>query len=84
MATTSVLERLVAPRAHAAEVARTPALLKQWEGIAVILGRKMDMERKYIGRLEGKNDVGGVGVQRRQERVQCRTETTARSGERLY
>ena len=53
MATTSVLERLISAHQHAADVARTPAILKQWEGIALIIGRKMDMERKYIGRLEG-------------------------------
>lgn len=30
-----------------------PTIVKQWEGIAQIIGRKIDMEQKYIARLEG-------------------------------
>jgi hypothetical protein len=53
MATVGVLQRLVEPEAHALEVARMPSTIKQWEGIAQIISRKIDMEQKYIARLEG-------------------------------
>ncbi|MEW5314489.1 MAG: hypothetical protein WDW38_005985 [Sanguina aurantia] len=38
--------------AHAVEIGRMPGVVKQWEGIEQILTRKMDMERKYLERLE--------------------------------
>jgi hypothetical protein len=38
---------------NALEVARMPGVLKQWEGVAQIISRRMDMERKYLHRLEG-------------------------------
>ncbi len=47
---------LLWPRActgNAVEVARMPSVIKQWEGVAQIISRRMDMERKYISRLEG-------------------------------
>eukprot|EP00798_Chlamydomonas_sp_ICE-L_P021536 gene21536-28527_t len=47
------LEILTKPAQLAAEVARSPPVLKQWEGVAVIIGRKMEMERRYIAKLEG-------------------------------
>ncbi|KAI8475158.1 MAG: hypothetical protein J3K34DRAFT_517600 [Monoraphidium minutum] len=50
-----LLSKLAATEAGALAVASDagPALLRQWEGVAAIIGRKMDMERKYIARLEG-------------------------------
>ncbi|GBF95503.1 hypothetical protein Rsub_07853 [Raphidocelis subcapitata] len=33
--------------------AAAPSFLRQWEGVASIIGRRIDMERKYIARLEG-------------------------------
>jgi hypothetical protein len=38
---------------NALQVARMPGVLKQWEGVAQIISRRMDMERKYLHRLEG-------------------------------
>ena len=56
MNSVTILQKLVADEQHAVTVARhcSCSLVKQWEGIAQIIGRKMDMERKYITRLEGK------------------------------
>jgi hypothetical protein len=53
--TVAILQKVVADEQHAIIVARhcSCSLVKQWEGIAQIIGRKMDMERKYIARLEG-------------------------------
>lgn len=51
----SLLHKLVVFPGHALLVASSlPHALKQWESIEQIIGRKMDMERKYIARLEGK------------------------------
>ena len=54
MPTVAILQSLVAVREHAVEVARRRDALRMWEGIAQVLSRKMDSERKYIERLEGK------------------------------
>jgi hypothetical protein len=53
MPTVCVLQRLVSLRQHAVEVASRPEPLRTWEGIAQVLSRKMENERKYIERLEG-------------------------------
>ena len=53
MPTVSILQRLLSVPEHAAEVARRPDALRTWEGIAQVLSRKMESERKYIERLEG-------------------------------
>jgi hypothetical protein len=54
MATVAILSVLVKSDEGALHVARSaPAAMKLWEGICQLLGRKMDMERKYIERLEG-------------------------------
>jgi len=53
MSTVRVLRVLLEFPGHALEVARMPNILKQWEGIAQIILRKIDMEQKYIARLEG-------------------------------
>lgn len=54
MATVGILAVLVRSDADAMEVARqAPSAIKLWEGVAQLLGRKMEMERKYIERLEG-------------------------------
>jgi hypothetical protein len=53
MSTMNVLKQLLEPRGHALEVAQMPNIVKQWEGIAQIILRKIDMEQKYIARLEG-------------------------------
>lgn len=53
MNTMSVLQVVLEPRGHALEVAKMPNIIKQWEGIAQIILRKIDMEQKYIARLEG-------------------------------
>jgi hypothetical protein len=54
MATVSILSVLVKSDEGALHVARSaPGAMKLWEGICQLLGRKMDMERKYIERLEG-------------------------------
>jgi len=52
MATIGLLERLVAPEPHAVEVARMPGILKQWEGVAQVLAKKLEMERKSLHRVE--------------------------------
>lgn len=51
----AILQKLVAEEGHALVVARAAGgtFVKQWEGIGALIGRKMDMERKYIARLEG-------------------------------
>jgi hypothetical protein len=63
-----LLAKLIATDEGALAVAEAaaPGCLKQWEGVAAIIGRKMDMERKYIARLEGEaprmlGRGGGVG-----------------------
>lgn len=48
-----VVGALVKPDGGALTAARTPDLVRHLEGIAQIIARKMDMERKYISRLEG-------------------------------
>jgi hypothetical protein len=49
-----ILAVLVRSDADAMEVAhQAPSAIKLWEGVAQLLGRKMEMERKYIERLEG-------------------------------
>lgn len=53
-AVTLTARLLTAPDAPV-RVARTPGVLKQWEGIAQILIRRIEMERKYICRLEGEH-----------------------------
>jgi hypothetical protein len=58
MATVAILSVLVKSDEGALHVARSaPAAMKLWEGICQLLGRKMDMERKYIERLEGAQHV---------------------------
>ena len=53
MPTVGILQRLLSVREHAATVARRHDTLRTWEGIAQVLSRKMESERKYIERLEG-------------------------------
>lgn len=55
MAAVGILLKLVKLEDHAVAVACSNhgSLMKQWEGIAQIIGRKIEMERKYIARLEG-------------------------------
>jgi hypothetical protein len=54
MATVGILSALVCSDAGALQVARSaPSAIKLWEGICQLLNRKMDMERRYIERLEG-------------------------------
>lgn len=54
MATVSILSVLVKSDEGSLHVAQSaPGAMKLWEGICQLLGRKMDMERKYIERLEG-------------------------------
>jgi hypothetical protein len=54
MATVAILSVLVKSDEGARQVAASaPGAMKLWEGICQLLGRKMDMERKYIERLEG-------------------------------
>eukprot|EP00983_Pelagomonas_calceolata_P109629 1159576-Pelagomonas_calceolata.AAC.6 len=53
MSAIAVLRQLLEYPGHALEVARMPNIIKQWEGIAQIILRKIDMEQKYIARLEG-------------------------------
>lgn len=53
MPTVAVLQRLLSAPEHAADIASRPEPLRTWEGIAQVLSRKMDSERKYIERLEG-------------------------------
>ena len=44
-----------------------PAFLRQWEGVGSIIARKMDMERKYIARLEGEgHPPAGVGLREKE------------------
>lgn len=53
MPAVGILQRLLSVPEHAADVARRPDALRTWEGIAQVLSRKMESERKYIERLEG-------------------------------
>ncbi|KAF5841190.1 hypothetical protein DUNSADRAFT_14021 [Dunaliella salina] len=53
MSAMAVLRKVLEYPGHALEVARMPNIIKQWEGIAQIILRKIDMEQKYIARLEG-------------------------------
>ncbi len=53
MATMGVLARVCAPEAAMQSVARMPGVARQWEAVAQLLARKVDLERKYISRLEG-------------------------------
>ncbi|KAF8065931.1 Aspm [Scenedesmus sp. PABB004] len=54
MATVAILACLVRSDEGALEAARrAPGAVKLWEGVAQLLARKMDMERRYIERLEG-------------------------------
>jgi hypothetical protein len=53
MPTLAVLRQLVKDTSIASEIAAMSAIVRQWESIAQLLSRKMDMERKYIARLEG-------------------------------
>jgi hypothetical protein len=54
MATIGILACLVRSDEGAAAVAETaPAAMRTWEGVAQLLGRKMELERRYIERLEG-------------------------------
>jgi hypothetical protein len=54
MATVGILSALVRSDDGALQVARSaPSAIKLWEGICQLLNRKMDMERRYIERLEG-------------------------------
>ena len=63
MPTVGILQRLLSVREHAATVARRHDTLRTWEGIAQVLSRKMESERKYIERLEGECWVGAVHEQ---------------------
>lgn len=58
MGTVCVLKQLLEAEGHALQVARMPNIVKQWEGIAQIILRKIDMEQKYIARLEGECGSG--------------------------
>lgn len=59
MATVAILSVLVKSDEGARQVAASaPGAMKLWEGICQLLGRKMDMERKYIERLEGEGFAG--------------------------
>ncbi len=54
MATIGILACLVRSDEGAAAVAETaPGAMRTWEGVAQLLGRKMELERRYIERLEG-------------------------------
>ncbi|WIA17341.1 hypothetical protein OEZ85_014204 [Tetradesmus obliquus] len=54
MATVGILSALVRSDVGALQVAvSAPSAIKLWEGICQLLNRKMDMERRYIERLEG-------------------------------
>ncbi|KAL6765370.1 hypothetical protein V8C86DRAFT_2458344 [Haematococcus lacustris] len=53
MAAMSVVVKLLGPPGHALAVAKMPSVVKTWEGIGQIVSRRIDMERKYIHRLEG-------------------------------
>lgn len=58
MATVAILSVLVKSDEGARQVAASaPGAMKLWEGICQLLGRKMDMERKYIERLEGEGSL---------------------------
>jgi hypothetical protein len=63
MATVGILSALVRSDAGALQVARSaPSAIKLWEGICQLLNRKMDMERRYIERLEGESACAGFIV----------------------
>jgi len=62
MATVAILSVLVKSDEGALHVARSsPGAMKLWEGICQLLGRKLDIERKYIERLEGAVLCGDTG-----------------------
>ncbi|GAX74174.1 hypothetical protein CEUSTIGMA_g1623.t1 [Chlamydomonas eustigma] len=52
MPTVIVLQRLLSLEEHAVNIAQRPETFRTWEGIAQVLSRKMESERKYIERLE--------------------------------
>lgn len=64
MAVLGVLAALVGgPQREAALALFPPPVVKQLEGVAQILWRKADMERKYLARLEGQPpEPAAVGV----------------------
>lgn len=54
MATVGILSALVRAEEGALSIAQSaPTAVKLWEQINQLLQRKMEMERKYIERLEG-------------------------------
>ncbi|KAK9814207.1 hypothetical protein WJX72_002306 [[Myrmecia] bisecta] len=53
VASVSVLQRLVADPGRATAVKQTVATVRHLDSIAQILARKIDMEHKYLSRLEG-------------------------------
>lgn len=56
-----ILAALVRSEEGALQVAvSAPAAVKLWEGILQLLRRKMEMERRYIERLEGARHVSGT------------------------
>jgi hypothetical protein len=55
MPTVSILHRLLSLEEHAVNIALRSETLRTWEGIAQVLSRKMESERKYIERLEGES-----------------------------
>ena len=56
VATVTVLDRLVAIPDQAVLVGQSTAAVKQMEAVAQILLRRVDIESKYLARLEG-NDA---------------------------
>lgn len=63
MATVGILASLVRSEEGALVVAQSaPSAVKLWEQINQLLQRKMEMERKYIERLEGKDSDSTTSV----------------------
>lgn len=61
MATVGILSALARTDEGALSVAQSaPTAVKLWEQINQLLQRKMEMERKYIERLEGELTQGSV------------------------
>lgn len=61
MATVAILTVLIKSDEGALHTAcSAPGAMKLWEGICQLLGRKMEMERKYIERLEGELVCNGT------------------------
>ena len=54
VATMVILDILVAAPGQAAQVSQNTAAVKQMEAVAQILLRRVDIESKYLARLEGK------------------------------